>query len=531
MGQRPVLGIDLGTTYSCVARLDEYGRPEVLQNLDGELTTASVVYFEPDAPVVVGDAAKNELRREPGRVVELIKRHMGEDGYTVEIDGESYLPQRISAIILRSVVEGALTAAGEGVSADGPLADVVITVPAYFGTPERQATRDAGQMAGLSVLNIINEPTAAALAYDPKVEGPAVNVLVYDLGGGTFDVTVIRRSADEVRTIATDGNHHLGGADWDAVMQDLLAEKYAAVHPGKGDPRTDETAAGELSVLAEAAKRSLSTKETYRTSVTAHGERAPVEVKRAEFEDVTAHLVDQTLDYTRRILEEAATRGVDRFDALLLVGGMSRSPVIARRLAETFPQLPPARLMDPDLIVAKGAALYAAAFGDHELRESEGPAADGGQTGARSRFLPTGLRIVNVSSKGYGVHVVDAPDDRVGHVAWLIRPNDALPCAPQETFRTVHPDQTSVAVRVFESLTSELDDAVDRNTELIDGVLEGLPPRQPAGQPVDVDLALGDDGILHIHARSGGRDLRLDARISGSTPPGELSRPLPPIQH
>lgn len=538
MSGRPVLGIDLGTTYSCVARLDSYGRPEILPNLDGELTTPSVVYFENDASVVVGEAAKNELLREPDRVIDLIKRYMGSDDYRLVIDDESYLPQRVSAIILRSLVEGALTAAGEPVPAQDQIADVVITVPAYFGAAERQATRDAGQMAGLNVLNIINEPTAAAIAYGATSAGVTANVLVYDLGGGTFDVTVIQVSAEEVRVVATDGDHALGGANWDAMLQDLLAEKYLAVHPDRGDPRTDDSAVGELSLLAEAAKRDLSRKEKYRTSVTAHGERAPVEVTRAEYEDLTAGLIERTIDFTRSIIEKAAEKNIDRFDAVLLVGGMSRSPAVARRLGEAFGQLPAAQLTDPDLIVAKGAALFAA----RSVLETEyDPSASSGldeqgEAGPRldpRPFFPGPVpRIINVSSKGYGIRAVDGPDDRVGHVEWLIQPNDPIPCSPQESFRTVHAGQTAVDISVFESPTTDLDDEIEANKLLIEGTLEGLSADQPAGQPLNVDFELGDDGILHVRARSeNGKELTLEARISGATPAADLFKPLPSIQH
>lgn len=528
MSDRPVLGIDLGTTYSCVARLDEYGRPEVLPNLDGELTTPSVVYFEMGASVVVGEAAKNELRREPDRVVQLIKRHMGEDDYHVEIDGEAYLPQQVSAIILRSIVEGALSAAGLTLPDDGPLADVVITVPAYFGNAERQATRDAGKIAGLNVVNIINEPTAAAIAYGTTTQGGPANVLVYDLGGGTFDVTVIQVTSEEVRVIATDGDHSLGGADWDVMLQDLLAEKYAAEHLDKGDPRTDDSAAGELVILAEAAKRDLSRKEKYRTSVTAHGERAAVEVTRAEYEKVTSGLVERTLDFTRSIIEVAQKKGITDFGAVLLVGGMSRSPVIARRLTETFQWLPKPQLADPDLIVAKGAVLFAA----HSVRESSEEPAEMSDQGI-GPYLPTNLsRIVNVSSKGYGVAVVDGPLDKVGYIEWFVKPNDSIPCQSKMTLRTVHAGQVAVDVSVFESPTAVLGSEINANKLLVKGELEGLPPRQPAGQPVHVEFVLGDDGILHIRAEAAnGRELRLEAWISGSTPPDALGKPLPDIQH
>jgi molecular chaperone DnaK len=525
---RPILGIDLGTTYSCVAHLDEFDRPAVIQNSDGQLTTPSVVYFESPDSVVVGETAKNELRREPDRVVDLIKRHMGEEDFSVPVDGREYSPQRISAIILRKLVEGALETLGTAPE-EGPLADVVITVPAYFGAAERQATRDAGKIAGLEVVNIINEPTAAAIAYGAAQAGAAKNVLVYDLGGGTFDVTVITVTPDEVRVVATDGHHHLGGADWDTKLVDLLAERFAAEHPDKGDPRGDEDAVGELTVLAEQAKKNLSTREVYRTAVTAHGERASVEITRAEFEDRSKDLVERTLAFTEGIIGKAAEKGVTAYDAVLLVGGMSRAPAIARELRARFPQLPEPKLSDPDLIVAKGAALFAA----HAVAETSGEAGPAtGSSSSSHRALPGSVpRIVNVTSKGYGVKVVDGPHDQVGQIGWLLRPNEEIPAAPRDTFSTVHDNQDSVNIEVYESPTTGLDDAIQANKLLVQGLLSGMPPNKPAGQPIIVDFALGDDGILRISAQaSNGKVLRLEAKISGATSEEDLNTPLPVIQ-
>lgn len=527
MSERQVLGIDLGTTYSCVAHLDSFGQPAVLPNADGTLTTPSVVYFEgTDSAAVVGESAKNELKRQPGNVVDLIKRHMGEEGFAREIDGTEYSPQRISALILKQIALWALEQLGADVPADGVIADAVITVPAYFGAAERQATRDAGKMAGLNVLNIVNEPTAAAYAYGATGDDSEQNVLVYDLGGGTFDVTVIKVGPGEVRVVATDGDHRLGGADWDERVVDLLAEKFTEQKPEAGDPREDPEAVGEMVVLAERAKKDLSRKETYRTAVTAHRERASFEITRAELDERTADLVDRTLEFTASILKTARDKGVSSFDQVLLVGGMSRTPAVAARLAERFPELPAPRLSDPDHIVAKGAALLAA-------RQVAETVDQDGRQSHDGRLPGPGPRIVNVSSKGYGVRVVRDDRDQVGHVAWLIRPQDEVPAAPRETFRTVSDGQTEVNVEVFESLTADLDDrpSEDVNKKLVEGTLKGLPPRQPAGQPLEVDFGLGDDGILRITARSAnGRQLRLEARISGATSEEDMNTPLPALQ-
>jgi molecular chaperone DnaK len=525
---RPVLGIDLGTTYSCVASLDENQRVSVLANQEGDLTTPSVVFFEPSGNVIVGKFAKNELKNEQDRVVALIKRHMGEEGYTVEVSGQSFYPQQVSAIILRQVVEDALAALAAEVPPSGPLADVVITVPAYFGAAERQATRDAGEMAGLNVLNIINEPTAAAIAYGLVSAGGDRTVLVYDLGGGTFDVTIIQVSATEIRVVATGGDHHLGGADWDARLVTLIAEKFRDQHPDAQDPLMDLDAAGSIELLAEDAKKALTRRESYTDTVIAGGDRARIEITRQELEESTADLVGRTLDFTKDVLEHARNKGVDRIDDLLLVGGMSHSPAVKQRLIAEFPDLPAPQLADPDQIVAKGAALFAAS----SVAETDGRAG----SGTSARGLPGGTQlpnIVDVTSKGYGVAVVRDAKRRDSDliVAWLINPNDEIPASPQQTFYTIEDDQTSVEIDVYESKTDLLSEELADSTKLVSGVLRDLPPRMPANQPIGVSFNLGGDGILHITATaSNGKILRLEAKISGLIPAEAKRAPLPAIR-
>ncbi|MCP2167105.1 Hsp70 family protein [Goodfellowiella coeruleoviolacea] len=523
MTRRPVLGIDLGTTYSCVASLDENQRVSVLPNQEGDLTTPSVVFFEDSGNVTVGKFAKNELRNEPGRVVSLIKRHMGEEGYTVDIDGRQRYPQQVSAIILRQVVEDALSVLGVEVPSEGPLADVVITVPAYFGAAERQATRDAGEMAGLTVLNIINEPTAAAVAYGLISAGGDRTVLVYDLGGGTFDVTIIKVSSTEIRVVATGGDHQLGGADWDERLVDLVCRKFTEQHPDS-DPRTDLDAAGSVELLAEEAKKALSRRDSYSTTVIAHGQRAKIEITRAEYEEATADLIGRTLDFTRDVLGHAREKGVDSIDELLLVGGMSHSPAVKERLVREFPELPTPQLADPDQIVAKGAALFAA----NGIAESEGT------DPLLGRGLPGGTlpRIVNVTSKGYGIAVLrdHHKDDRDLVVAWLIKPNDEIPARPKDTFRTVQDRQEAVDISVYESTTDVLSDELSDNLLLVEGTLCELPPG-PAGQPLEVSFNLESDGILHVTAvAQNGKQLKLEAKISGMVPEEVKRAPLPVIQ-
>lgn len=523
---RRILGIDLGTTYSCVAALDENSRVTVQPNQEGDLTTPSVVYIENSGNVVVGKFAKNELKNEPERVIALIKRHMGEEGYTVAVDGRDYYPQQVSAMILQQVVEDALAVLGAEKPDSGEMADVVITVPAYFGAAERQATQDAGEMAKLNVLSIINEPTAAAIAYGLTSTGGERSVLVYDLGGGTFDVTIIKVSDAEIRVVATGGDHRLGGADWDERMVDLIVEKFQEQVPGQ-DPRDDLDAAGTIELVAEDAKKALSRRDNYSVAITAGGARAKIEITRAEYEDQTADLIGRTLDFTKDVLDRARDKGLTKIDELLLVGGMSHSPAIKARLVAEFPELPGPQLADPDQIVAKGAALFAAS----RVAESVD---SGDATGSTTEHaaLPGGKampKIVNVTSKGYGVAVVRDPKKPDGdlRVAWLIRPNDEIPTGPRETFSTIHDNQETVHVTVYESFTDVLSDELADNKELVNGDLTGL-PGGPAGQPVKMAFNLGSDGILHITATaSNGRELKLEAQISGLIPDEVKQAPLP----
>ncbi len=511
MTQRPVLGIDLGTTYSCVAHLDEYGKAAILPNAEGDNTTPSVVYLEEGGNVVVGKDAKHELRLHPDRVFQQIKRKMGVPGFVVELDGRRYDPAHISALILESVVRDAFVALGVERPAEGPAADVVITVPAYFGEAERAATREAGEIAGLNVIRIINEPTAAAVAYG-FVKDPAANtVLVFDLGGGTFDVTVVETSAEVIRAIATGGHRELGGVDWDAMLREFVLAQHREQYPDARDPSLDEEAMGALDVLVEDIKKRLTRSERYTGSFTVGTDRAAVEISRDAFEQLTTDLVERTMQYTDLVLDAAAKKGVRRLDDVILVGGMSRVPMIARvlheRLRRRLPDAPVPHLVDPDQIVAKGAAMYAAAAVGEQYGEER----------AANEVVGPVPELINIASRGYGIRAVNGQGDRVGYVSWLIHPNDELPASPQQIYATVMDNQTQVEIVVYESATIELNADLTVNTELVKGLLTGLPPHQPAGQRVTVTFCLTDEGILDILATGpSGRKLNLRWQRPGS---------------
>ena len=345
-------GIDLGTTYSCIAYVDGTGRPVVLKSAVGEDTTPSVVYFESPDNVVVGRQAKDSAVLAPQLVVELVKRQMGEDVH-YSFHGQDHTPESISALILRELAHAAEQQTGEEVR------DVVITVPAYFGLLEREATRKAGQIAGLNVLDVLAEPVAAALNYQvlDNQDQPGVrHIFIYDLGGGTFDTTVIRIDGDDIQVICTDGNHHLGGADWDSTIIDYLLRGFTEQYP-QLDPGGDEQFMQDLATSAEQLKKALSATRARKHNVRFDGSVVQLELTREHLDELTSELLERTMEITERTIATAREKGVERFDDVLLVGGMTITPSIAQTLKERFGL--DARLQDPHLAVAKGAALFA----------------------------------------------------------------------------------------------------------------------------------------------------------------------------
>lgn len=526
-GRRPVLGIDLGTTNTCVAIVDDDLTGRVLPNAEGTLTTPSVVFFDDDGTATVGERAKAELERDPGHVVTLIKRDMGRDSHAVEAAGHRWYPQQVSAVILRKVVEDALAHLGHPLSAEGPIVDAVITVPAYFGHAERTATVDAGRLAGLNVMDIVNEPTAAAVAHGLRGAAGGRTVLVYDLGGGTFDVTIVRMLRNGVEVVATGGDSRLGGADWDRRLTELVLDKLGETDPD-ADPRTDAGLMAQLVLQVEKVKIALSRREVSRFRVrTAQGPSDWITVSRDEYEEATEDLLDRTIDFTRDLLGRARHRGVTAIDDLLLVGGMTRSPAVARRIAAAFPDLPAGRPPgDAEHVVAKGAARMAARI----ARDPGRAAGDPGHDNRPGEDIPS---VVNVTSKGYGVVVVrdfDRPSDGK-MLSWLIEPNTQVPVQLHHVLCTVYDNQRRVRIQVYESTTDVLTDNVVDHLRLVEGDLVGLPAGLRKGHEVTLDVELGTDGMLRVQAHeANGAALRLEARISGELPPEDMDVPLPGIR-
>ncbi len=514
-----VLGIDLGTTYSCIAQVDRFGRPEVIGNMDGDTTTPSVVHFQ-GGDAVVGKLAKRSARIDPDHVAQLVKRQMGDPDWRFEAGGRDWSAPGVSSLILGSLARDAERATGR------PVKDVVITVPAYFGNEERKATKLAGELAGLNVVDLINEPTAAAYAYGFGLAGGSgtdETVLVYDLGGGTFDITIIELQGNDIRVVATDGDHELGGANWDTELAALLSERFLMAVPGGADPFDDVYSEADLMTQAEELKASLSQRERADALVTSGADRASVTLTREEFEIVTRQLMERTIELTRRALAAARERGTLRIDRCLLVGGSSKMPVVARRLEEEFGFTP--QLADPDLAVAKGAALYGhkkmlerlvhdATARGVDLRQALADAA--GEHGMTSDAVQQVVdkQVINVVSRGFGVL---AKQDEVLTSVFLVHRNDPVPIEVDEVFYTMVDDQTQVRVQVIEQGGAEESPDPADATVLVRGEIADLPPGYPQGTELRVRMAMGGDGILTITAHHAGRKEPLTLQVDTST--------------
>lgn len=513
MSEKPptVYGIDLGTTYSCIAYFAEYGKPTVINNQEGKNITPSVVFFDGNTRVV-GIEAKNVAQTRPDQVVEMVKRQMGDGEWRFHYDGIDYRAEEISSFILRKLVGDAEAAVGEKIT------DVVITCPAYFGINEREATAQAGKIAGLNVRSIINEPTAAAIAYGVHQDKDMV-VLVYDLGGGTFDITMIEIKAGEINVIATGGNHHLGGRNWDEVIVNYLANEWMAQTGSSEDPLDDPETLQDLFGRAETAKQTLSNPARDKTdvAVTHAGQRVAVTLSREKFNELTRNLLEETIDHTHRMLKEAEKKGHTHFDQFLLVGGSTRMMQVTERVRVEFSVEP--KIVDPDEIVAKGAALYGQKLAiDEEIKikvESWGfqsPEAvpekilEKAQTEVaedRGMVLPSvqrmsGLAITNVTSHSFGVEAISRDTNQI-IISNLIRVNDKVPVEVKQRFGTAEANQETAEIRIMENVVSEAKASPEASQEIGMSVLP-LPPGLPEGSPIEITFHLNEQGRLHATA-------------------------------
>ena len=473
-----VIGIDLGTTNSCVAVI-EGGEPVVIANAEGARTTPSVVAFSKTGERMVGQVAKRQAITNPDRTVSSIKRHMGSD-YKVKIDDKAYTPQEISAMILAKLKSDAESYLG------GKVSEAVITVPAYFTDAQRQATKDAGKIAGLEVKRIINEPTAAALAYGIDKEDDQ-KVMVYDLGGGTFDVSIIEMGDGVQEVLATAGNNHLGGDDFDQRIIDWLADEFKKEQGI--DLRSDKMAMQRLKEAAEKAKIELSGVTTSNISlpfITADAtgpKHLETTLTRAKFNEMTADLVEATMGPVRQALSDSGLKASD-LNKILMVGGSSRIPAVQEAI-KSFTGKEPFKGINPDECVAVGAAIQGGVLGgDVE-----------------------GILLLDVTPLSLGIETMGGVNTKI------IERNTTIPTKKSQIFSTAADNQTSVEVHV---LQGEREFAKDNKTL---GVfhLDGIMPA-PRGVPqIEVTFDIDANGIVHVSAKDLGTQKEQSISITSST--------------
>lgn len=460
-----IIGIDLGTTNSCVAVM-EGGQPTVIVNSEGTRTTPSVVAFTKKGERLVGEPAKRQVVTNPERTVSSIKREMG-SGYKVKIDKKNYSPQEISAFILMKLKKDAEDYLGQRVT------EAVITVPAYFSDAQRQATKDAGRIAGLKVERIINEPTAAALAYGLD-NGEAQKILVYDLGGGTFDVSVIEIGDKVIEVLATSGDNHLGGDDFDKRLSDYIVSEFKrteGIDLGK-----DKVALQRITEEAEKAKKELSSAQTvninlpFITTTKAGPVHLDMNITRAKFNELTSDLVERTTGPVITALNDAGiTKG--ELNKVLLVGGSTRIPAVQDKVRQ-LTGLEPSKNMNPDECVALGASIQGGKLA--------------GDSGNASELLLLDVTPLTLSIETVG-----------GIATHLIEKNSTIPCRKSQVFSTAMSGQTNVEIKVLQGERQFARDNKLLGTFRLNGIR-----RAPAGVPqIEVTFDIDANGIVHVSAK------------------------------
>lgn len=521
-----VFGIDLGTTYSCIAYVDETGRATVVNNSEGTNTTPSVVNFASPSQVVVGQVAKENAVIDPDNTISLVKTLMGKTDFAISYNGEDKSPEEVSAYILRKVAEDA------GKMLDTEVKDVVITCPAYFGTAERTATKNAGIIAGLNVLEVISEPTAAALYYGCAREQEEKTILVFDLGGGTFDVTIMNISSEKIEVICSDGNHELGGKDWDEAVMRYLAEEFISQTGFDGE--FDEYAQQDMRLKAEKAKQQLTSRDQVPVMLDAAGLRARINLTREKFDEITSALLGEAIEKTESAIDVAKEKGYN-IDEILLVGGSTRMPQVTKAIVDRFGMEP--KILDPDEAVAKGAAIHAVnVYVNNQKSLEPGDVGEttvnvGGATkeinaddykeelAVQPEMMSIGgktRQVVVATTKSFAIEVLINGESKCCN---MIIKNEPMPngsISVTKEFGTNVANQESAELIVYESDFMEETFDVDRDFVLGTATLE-LPGNLPAGSPIQVTFTLSTEGILEVSGvdKTTGREVHATMQAKG----------------
>ena len=501
-----VVGIDLGTTFSAIAHINDHGQEEIIPNNESDRITPSVIMFEEDL-ITVGKIAKQNASAVPEDIVEFVKREIGKskDEYAREFNGKPYSAEELSALILQKLKRDAEA------HLDTEITDAVITVPAYFKDAEREATRNAGKIAGLNVLQVMNEPTAAALAYGVDVHGTDQNVFVFDLGGGTFDVTVMKVSGSKLEMIATNGDHRLGGKDWDDKIIVHVAQMFEEEH--SENPLQDLHTYQDIQLNAISAKESLSQRQKARIVCNYNGKSSRIELTREKFEELTDDLVQRCSALCGVVLSEAGMTWGD-IDVVLLVGGSTRMPMIQEMIAEISDKAINPQEVNPDDAVALGAAIQGT------LRQIEEGMSDTSETSnlpadisdvVKDRFIgPRGelsIKVVDGATHHLGILLVKS-DRTTQYVHLMIPKMTRVPCEVNNTFYTVDDDQPGVRIEVVQGLEqNQIIDEISQFEDFKLGECElELPSGMPMNTPFDVTYKYNLDQTLEVTAKGpGGR--------------------------